>query len=351
MVGYAASAPFFINEYNEIMDPLTQGVLGASLSQSVVTRKRAAVAGLFGLLGGMAPDLDVLIFSTTDPLLFLEYHRQFTHALVFIPFGGFLCGLLLFALVGRRWGITLFHSWLYCSLGYATHGLLDGCTSYGTQLLWPFSDQRFAWNVMPIIDPLYTLPILVLVVYAAVRKSPLLARVALAWALIYPCVGLVQRDRAISAGWELARERGHQPVRLEAKPSFANLIVWKIIYETEDQYYVDAVRAAVSIRYYTGDSVQKLDLARDFPWLAPDSQQAKDIERFRWFSNGYIALDHQYSNRLIDVRYSMVPNEIAALWSIELSEHVGLSEHAMFLVTRDPTRQQREAFRQMLFGR
>ena len=75
------------------MDPLSQGVLGASLPQASSNRQQVAIAGVFGFLAGMAPDLDVLIRSSTDPLLFLEYHRQFTHSLIFIPVGGLLCGL------------------------------------------------------------------------------------------------------------------------------------------------------------------------------------------------------------------------------------------------------------------
>ncbi len=332
------------------MDPLTQGVLGASLPQSVANKKHAAVAGLFGLLGGMAPDLDIFIRSNSDPLLFLEYHRQFTHSLLFIPLGSFICALILYVLLGRRWGLTLTRSWLYCCLGYATHGLLDTCTSYGTQLLWPFSDRRIAWSIMPIVDPLYTLPIFVLVLTASCRKSPLLARVALAWALIYPCVGLLQRDRVIAAGWALAKERGHQPIRLEVKPSFANIIVWKTVYETDQRYYVDAVRATVSTEHYPGDSVEKLDVARDLPWLDPESQQAQDIERFRWFSNGFIAKDPNNHYRLIDVRYSMVPNEVSALWGIELSPHAESRDHVLYWAIRKSSAEQRQAFKSMLFG-
>ena len=51
------------------------------------------------------------------------------------------------------------------------------------------------------------------------------------------------------------------------------------------------MRAGWRPRVYQGDSVPKLDIARDMPWLDDSSQQARDIERFRWFSNGYIARD------------------------------------------------------------
>ena len=102
------------------MDPLTQGVLGAAAPQSTAARKHLLSAGLLGLFAGMAPDLDVLIHSSTDPLLFLEFHRQFTHSLIFVPVGGLICGLILHWLLGRRRGLSLGQSLLYCTLGYAT---------------------------------------------------------------------------------------------------------------------------------------------------------------------------------------------------------------------------------------
>ena len=67
------------------MDPLSQAVVGAAVPQSFAPRQHLGTITLLGALAGMAPDLDVLIRSSTDPLLFLEYHRQFTHSFFFIP--------------------------------------------------------------------------------------------------------------------------------------------------------------------------------------------------------------------------------------------------------------------------
>jgi len=330
------------------VDPLTQGILGAAAPKSIAPSKHARIACLLGFLAGMAPDLDVLIRSSTDPLLFLEYHRHFTHSLIFIPVGGFLCGLVLHTLFAKRRGLSLRTSVLYCTLGYATHALLDACTTYGTQLLWPFSDQRFAWNSVSVIDPLFTLPLLLLVGASVWKRKASLARLALLWAIAYPVLGVIQRDRAEAFAWEMARERGHEPLRLEAKPSFANLVLWKTVYETEDRYHVDAVRVTRSIKAYPGESVPKLDLARDFPWLKPDSQQALDVERFRWFSNGYVARDPAHPNRVTDIRYSMLPNQIAGLWSIELSPQATQREHVVYVASRDADKRLVDRFRAML---
>ena len=80
------------------MDPLSQAVLGSVASQSVRNKTSLIRVGTIGALAGMAPDLDVLIQSATDPLLSLEYHRQFTHSLIFIPLGAALCALAFLAL-------------------------------------------------------------------------------------------------------------------------------------------------------------------------------------------------------------------------------------------------------------
>jgi inner membrane protein len=211
-------------------------------------------------------------------------------------------------------------------------------------------DMRISWNTVSVVDPLFTLPILLLVIVGAKRHRPVFARVALAWAVAYPTIGLLQRDRAVAAGWELVSARGHEPMRLEAKPSFGNILVWKTVYETNDRFYVDALRATFSPVVFPGDSVAKLDLARDLPWLDQNSQQATDIERFRWFSNGYIALDPDNKYKIIDIRYSMVPNQLAALWSIELAPQASATDHVIYRTHRDTEGNEGRVILDMLVG-
>jgi inner membrane protein len=330
------------------MDPVTQGVLGASVPQAISQTKTIVAATLFGAVSGMAPDLDSLIRSDTDPLLYLEYHRQFTHSLFFIPIGSLICALVLYYLIARRWQISFKLTYLFCLLGYATHGLLDACTSYGTQLLWPFSNERFAWNTISIVDPLFTLPLLALVIIALRKRNPLFAQIALAWVIVYQGFGIYQHQRVAAAGAELAEERGHTPIRLEVKPSFGNLLLWKVIYEVADGYYTDAVRAAPTMTIYPGAFIPRLDIERDLPWLDKDSQQANDLERFYWFSRGYLSLDPDNPLRVIDMRYSLVPNEAKGMWSIWLNRDAGKTDHVIIKQDRDTTGPRREKFGRML---
>ena len=328
------------------MDPITQGALGAALPQSTwgkrsnLRKYHTALAGFLGMLGGMAADLDILIYSDTDPLLFLTYHRQFTHSLIFIPFGGLFVALFVHWIVGRRWQLSFWQTVILCSLGYATHALLDTTTSFGTMLLWPFIETRYSWSIISIVDPLFSLPLVLSVVMAAIYNDPRFARIGLIWALLYLGAGWFQHQGAREIAVKLATSRGHAPLRFEIKPSFGNILVWKSIYETKDKFFIDAVRAGIAPKVYEGTSVSKLNLEQDFLWLNPNSQQARDIDRFNHFSDGFSAVDPTNPNRIIDVRYSFVPNEVSALFSIELALDAGLTKHVRYQTHREQARKQ-----------
>lgn len=331
------------------MDPLSQATIGAVAAQSTVTRQDLARLGLIGALAGMAPDLDVLIQSSTDPLLQLEYHRQFTHSLVFIPIGAIVCAVAFWPFVRRHMSFKAV--WFTALVGYATHGLLDACTTYGTLLLWPFSDARIAWNTISVVDPLFTLPLLGFAITAAVRKSQLIGRLGMAWVAFYLSIGVIQEERALAAGEALAAQRGHAPAIVSAKPSFGNLLLWKTVYEYGDQFWVDAVRAGGSVTIIEGEHVERLNLTAAFPWLDAKSQQARDVERFRWFSNDYLAIDRDDPSLIVDMRYSHLPNEIQGLWGIRLNPDASVDEHVTWIARRSAGSERFEQLWAMLKGK
>ena len=330
------------------MDPLSQAAIGAAAAQSGSKVSTLRHALWIGALAGMAPDLDVLIQSDTDPLLALEYHRQFTHSLLFVPVGSLICACVFYPLVRQH--LTFKRVWFFAALGYGTHGLLDACTTYGTQLLWPLTDARFAWHNVSVIDPLFTVPLLMFLLISAVRRRPRLAVYGLCWAMSYLGFGVVQHQRALSVAEQIVSHRQHEPIRLEVKPGFANLLVWKALYEYEGRYYVDAVRVGSTSTYFPGESAAKFNMARDFPFLAPTSQQAKDIERFRWFSDDWLALDDADPSLIVDMRYSQLPNAIKGLWGITVAADKPDAAHVDWVVQRETGAEELRAFWQQLLG-
>jgi inner membrane protein len=302
------------------MDPFTQGVVGCVYSSSCNNKKgHIVLVAIIGWLSGMAADLDVFINSKSDPLLFLEYHRQFTHSLFFMPIGGLITAMALYPFLKKKLPFKTIT--IYSIIGYATHAPLDSCTSYGTQLFWPFSHYRVSWDIISIIDPLFTIPLFIFILFGLIKKSTIYFKVASIFSLLYFTVGIVQNYRVKKAIMDIATTRTHgEAFNIQAKPSFANLIVWKSLYETKTHYYVDAIRAGKKISHYKGDKIKKLNIKKDFPWINKQDVQFKDILRFSWFSQGHLAIHPEDKTVIGDMRYSFLPHKISPLWGIRLDE-------------------------------
>jgi inner membrane protein len=302
-----------------------------------------------GAIAGLAPDLDILIRSSTDPIVYLEYHRQFTHSFVFIPVGAGIVALLLRPFLAP--GLPFRETYLACLLGYATHALLDACTSYGTQLYWPFSDTRVAWNWISVVDPLFSVPLFMLAAFAAMKRKRAFAMAGLCWVAFYLAAGATQNQRAIQTAETLAAARGHQPVRLTVKPGFANLVVWKSIYEADGYIYVDGIRLTDTATYCAGDRIRRFDPWRDLPWLVAGSRQARDLERFGWYSDGWLAVDPQDPGYVVDVRYAALPNRIDALWGLKVDPRAAAEDHAAWHVEQSRRSGELEGLLALLAGR
>ncbi len=290
------------------LDPLTQGLLGAAAAQAVTAHRLGRRAALVGAVAGVLPDADVFIRSAADPLLAVEYHRQFTHSLAFIPVGGAIAALpFLIRSKDRRWVLAA------AIIGFATHGLLDACTTYGTQLFWPFSRTRIAWDAISIIDPVFTLMLLFGVIVGSRRA----AAIALIACLAYLGLGVVQRERAVDVQMQLAELRGHRRVRAEVFPTIGNHLVWRSLYDSGGVLHADRIRVPWfgAPRVATGTRVEKYELT---PSLRGNVRGARDFERFRWFSAGWVALDPRDPTVIGDVRYSMRTEAFEPIWGVRL---------------------------------
>ncbi|MCP4388431.1 MAG: metal-dependent hydrolase [Gammaproteobacteria bacterium] len=332
------------------MDLLTQGLLGAALAQAGAKKNEARLAAAAGFVAAIMADADVLISSAQDPLLNIEYHRHFSHSLIFIPLGGLLTALLLWPFLRRR--LSFGRLLLFTLLGYATAGLLDACTSYGTHLLWPFDDVRIAWSIIAIVDPVFSLVLLVALGFGLRRCKPTAARIGLVFAGAYLLIGVWQHHRAYEAAIELAGQRGHEVERVLVKPTMANLLLWRSVYQSAGLFHIDAIRIGLfsDNRIYPGTQARRFVPERDKPGLVAGSPLSHDIRRFFILSNDFVAEDPARDNVLIDVRYSMLPTRLAPLWGIDMNLD-SANHHARFVTYRDRPGDIRQRYVAMLLGR
>ncbi len=301
------------------MDPLSQGVLGAVCASLAAKHRTIRPALFIGAITGMAPDLDVLIRSQMDPLLGLYYHRHFTHALPLVPLFALLCALLLRPAFKQRFSFGLLY--LFCLLGWGSHGLLDGCTTYGTFLWWPFSIDRVSWDIHSIVDPFYTFPILLCVYFACRYRTPQAGWLAVAYSLCFSLYGYWQHGRVEEAVQQLAASRGHMAItQTRAMPTIGNSWLWRTVYAHEDRWYADAIYLLPwqqTARYYAGSSAPQL-LQQDVPSVPADSLLGQDMDIFFRFTQGYTTRlpDENGLTRLSDVRYSFPPQGMQPFWVI-----------------------------------
>ncbi len=174
------------------MEPVTQALLGAAVGQVGFAHRLGYRAVGWGALIGLLPDLDILAASLHGGFGEMVYHRGSTHSLWFGPVVGSAIGWLLW-----RWrdGAPEHRlAWIGLAvLALFTHPLLDAFTPYGTQLFAPFSRERFAWNGIGIIDPIYTACLVLGVAggWWSVRKRRLAAALALGVSTAYLGYGVL----------------------------------------------------------------------------------------------------------------------------------------------------------------
>ncbi len=298
------------------MDPLTHALLGATAAQAALGPRLGRQAWLVGGFGGVLPDLDILIRSSADPLLAIEYHRHFTHALAFIPVGGILAASpwLLQQRHRADWRALLVAG----TLGYATHGVLDACTNYGTHLLWPFSPLRVAWHWITTIGPLLTLILLFGLVFAVRRRSRGPALLALLLGLGYVSLAAWQRERALDVQAQIAGARGHPVTRAEMFPTVGNPVLWRSVYQSGETLYTDRLRllGAETTLWKEGSHVDLL-LEKDLsPQARADQRVRRDFARFSYFSAGWTA--HAASDPTVigDARYSLRTDAFEPIWGV-----------------------------------
>jgi inner membrane protein len=331
------------------MDIVTQGLLGAAAAQSTSNRRHVRLAAFTGFAAGLLPDADTLIRSDTDALLVIEYHRHFTHSLAFVPIGALIASLLLWPLLRRH--LPFAHIYGYAFIGYATHGFLDACTSYGTRLLWPFSAEPISWSIIAVVDPLFSGLLLAGLVAAWSLRERRWGWLGLTLALAYLAFGVLQHQRALAVAEELAHARGQTPERVLVKPTMGNVLLWRAIAVEAGVAHIDAVRIGVlgGSTIYEGQSAELVDPGR---WgdLPRESLAYRELWRFHGYSDELLVAHPDDPAYIGDLRYSMLPTRIAPLWGIVV-DVARPDEPIAFVARREFTPEMRRQFIDMLRGR
>ena len=234
------------------MDSLTQAVLGATVGYAVGGRQLGRKAALWGIGLGTLPDLDVLV-RYADPIDSFVMHRSWSHSLLLTSLAAVPIGLMISRLHRHAREVPVrMVSMVF--LIFLTHILLDGMTTYGTQIFWFLSDVMPALPQEPIgvgsisiIDPAYTLPLLIATIWIFIRGSarsdgrPTLSRkvtiTALTFSTLYLGWGLVAQNHIEQQVREQMASRGVTIDRMFTTPTFANSVLWYVLVRDGDKVH------------------------------------------------------------------------------------------------------------------
>lgn len=288
------------------MDSLSQLALGAACSVAVMGRRTAVwKAALWGGIAGTLPDLDALI-DFGDAVSNMTHHRAESHGLFFVTLAAPLLAWVANRVHGapgmyRRWCLALW-------LALFTHPLLDALTIYGTQLLQPFSDHPFGVGSLFIIDPLYTLPLLIgLGValgrphHAGLRWNTVglgVSTLYLAWSVI----AQAQVEQIVRA--QLAQQ-GHSGAAFFVTPTPFNTVAWRIVVMRDDGH------AEGFYSFFDADRHIEFDTFASQRTLAPQLGDNPALQRMAWFTHGFYSLrDVDGRAILADLRMGQEPGYV-----------------------------------------
>lgn len=344
------------------MDSLTQIVLGAAVAEAALGKKIGNRAMVWGAIAGTIPDLDVLANGFMTPIDALAFHRGITHSFLFeiiaalllgwgvfkmyqsprhkwfgivgwsilsaaigisiLFLGGFglmktVIGLLFLAgsglLIYKRYNRTSYTTpkasimqwqWMFF-LSLITHPILDCFTTYGTQILLPFSDQRVAFNNIAVADPAYTVPFLICLLIAMflARTNPNRSRwnnAGLIISSLYMIFTLYNKTR-INTIFENSLRQDHIVYsRYMTTPSILNNILWSGIAETDSAFYFG------QYSFFDKQKTFKL-MKRDKnnPEFATALEEDPTLKTLRWFSDDYFAIERKSGDSIqyYDLRF------------------------------------------------
>jgi len=297
------------------MDSLSQIALGAAVGVAVMGRKTALwKAALMGAVVGTLPDLDVLI-NHGNPIRNMTLHRTESHALFYLTLIAPLFAWIT-ATIAREKHLFKYW-WLAVWLVLITHPLLDTMTIYGTQLALPFSDYPFGIGSVFIIDPLYTLPLLIGTGIALARKKLAGLRwnsLGLALSSGYLLWGMAMQfyvgtlaDKSIAAQGLSVQQR-----LVTASPF--NSLLWRVVAITTDGYaegfysLLDRDANIHFVEYPRGQDIYGIVRGN---W---------EVNRIAWFSHGYFKMAEQ--NGVVSITDLRMGVEPYYTFTFEVAEHI-----------------------------
>ncbi len=194
------------------MDTVTHGLTGWLISRAIPSDSGRREATAAVVVGSLLPDADN-VTSLLGSESYLRLHRGLSHGFFGIAVTSLLVALLLYRF--GKWK-DLKKLYLLALLGQLSHIALDLLNSYGTQIFQPFSDARVSFDLLFVVDLVFTGIIVAGLLLSRRRTAP--AQAAMVALCVYVGFATFLHVRVEDAMRTAARHHGVRVVSASALP-------------------------------------------------------------------------------------------------------------------------------------
>ena len=283
------------------MDSFTQIVLGIATAELIAGKKLQNKTFLYGAILGTIPDLDIVVGKFLSDVDGVAIHRGLSHSLLFFVFLSPVLGWLISKIEKDK--INFKKASLLAFWCLTTHVFLDLFTSWGTQILWPL-DYRFALKTIFVIDPLYTIPLLISLIFIWKNKDYIKRRKYLIRGLIMSCSYLlltcILKLCALNQFEKALESQKINYQELIVKPTAFNCILWNANIATTDGYYL------ADYSFFDSQPIRFIFFSKNRK-LEEKLVNSYDFQQLKKISEGWYLVSEQ-NNRLYfnDLRFGLL---------------------------------------------
>ncbi len=323
------------------MDTLTHVVTGGVIAKAINDQRIGHWGMVAGLAMGAFPDAD-FVLGFFKRQLFLQYHRDFTHSFLLIPFYGLFFSWLFVKISKRPHFWSFYKIFLYVLL---SHVFLDLLTSYGTMIFSPFFEHRFAWDLVFIIDLIFS-GILVLpwlVSFFLKQGAQWVCRGSLIGLAVYILFCWFQHGEALKEARHFSKGLGEKVIQVAALPQPGSPFRWALYVETKANVYqgfVDLTRkdapepispqssffSRLDSLYYPSRNIpfQSWEKMPDSPWVKK-ALTSEGVKFFYWFARFPVvksvnSTDGRHRVEFMDVRFYLPGIRLPFVYYVELDD-------------------------------
>jgi len=288
------------------MDSLTHIVVGACLGELIAGKQLGKKAMLIGALANTIPDFDVIAGLWNSPSEQLLAHRGITHSILF----AFILSPLLawfFYLKDKQQKISYTRWLLLIGSGMLLHNVMDAFTAYGTGWLEPFYQTRISFNTIYILDPIFTLPVLIGAIVLWIlkktdhQKRKRTALIALSLTGIYLTTSIIIK---LNVNTVIEKDLASKNISYEsfmATPTPMNNLLWYGIVRQKKDYYIGYYSIFDKERFVFWELYTKNDS------LLEPYKHSKELAELIRFSQNYYCMTHEDGDiKFNDMRFGQI---------------------------------------------